>query len=106
MKPEPLPDDGDEALDALFRAARENPPDVSRAEFAFETRVLARVREEGRASVFAWAWKLTPFFAALAVAAGIWCYMQTGLQADPDALMTALSDGGRSAIAWFTEDGS
>jgi hypothetical protein len=106
MKPEPSPNQGDDTLAALFRAARENPPDVSRTEFAFETRVLARVREERRASVYSWAWKLTPFFAALAIAAGVWCYVRTGLETDPDSLLTALGDGGRSAITWFTEDGS
>jgi hypothetical protein len=101
-----MSNDGDQRLDALFRAAREDAPDVSRAEFAFETRVLARVREARRASIFSWAWKLTPFFAALAIAAGIWCYTQTGLDTDPDALIGALGDGGRSALAWFTEGGS
>jgi hypothetical protein len=107
MNPDPMPNDPpDDELSALFRAVRENPPDVSRTEFAFETRVMARVREERRASMFSWAWKLTPFFAALAIIAGVWCYVRTGLEADPDALLTALSDGGRSAVEWFTEDGS
>lgn len=101
-----MPDQGDDALDALFRAVRENPADTSRTEFAFETRVLARVREERRSSMFAWAWKLTPFLAALAVAAGVWCYAQTGMETDPDAWLTALGDGGRSALDWFTEGDS
>ncbi len=109
MNPNPQPDPADptdERLDALFAAARDEAPDVSRTEFAFETRVLARVREERRTSLLAWAWRLTPFFAALAILAGIWCYAQTGFETDPDALLSALGDGGRSAIAWFTEGGS
>ncbi len=106
MNPEHLPSSGDDGLDALFRAVRENPADTSRAEFAFETRVLALVRDERRTSMFAWAWKLTPFMAALAIAAGVWCYVQTGMETDPDALLTALGDGGRSALTWFTEGDS
>jgi hypothetical protein len=64
--------DPDLHLDRLFRAARAEVPDTSRAEFGFETRLLARLREERSASVFTWSWKLAPFFAALAIAAGIW----------------------------------
>ena len=47
-----------------------------------------------------------PFFAVLAVLAGIWCYARTGFSTDPDALLSALGDGGRSAITWLTEVGS
>ena len=107
MKPDPQqPPFSDEQLEALFAAAREDAPDTSRAEFALETRVLARVREEQRSSIWAWAWRLTPFFAALAILAGFWCYTQTGLSTDPEALLSALGDGGRSAITWLTEGGS
>lgn len=66
------PDPADAALDALFGAARAEARDYSRVAFAFETRVMARVREERNTSVFAWAWKLAPFFAAIVVALGLW----------------------------------
>lgn len=67
-------DNADNRLDALFAAARQNSTDTSRAEWGFETRVMARLREEGSpfASVVTWAWKLCPFFAALAVATALW----------------------------------
>jgi len=65
MNPEP-------DLDALFRAARADAPDTARLEFAFETRLLARLREERGASIFAWAWRLAPFFAVVALAVGWW----------------------------------
>lgn len=107
MNPDPQPHSApDDPLAALFAAAREESPHVSRAEFAFETRVLARVREERRASLLTWAWRLSPFCAALAILAGIWCYARTGFDTDPDALLTAIGDGGRSAISWFTEGDS
>lgn len=106
MKPDPQPDSHDTQLDALFAAARGHTPDTSRAEFAFEARVLARVREDQRSSLLAWAWRLTPFFAALAILAGCWCYLQTGFATDPEALIGALGDGGRSAITWLTEGDS
>jgi hypothetical protein len=65
--------DLDGQLDALFRAARAENRDTGALEFGFETRLMARLREERSASVYSWAWRLAPFFAALAIAAGIWC---------------------------------
>jgi len=67
-----MPTNPDLNLGRLFRAARGEAPDTSRFEFAFETRLLARLAEERNASIFAWSWKLAPFFAALAIAAGWW----------------------------------
>lgn len=67
-----MPTNPDLNLDRLFRAARGESLDTSRFEFAFETRLLARLREERNASVFAWSWKLAPFFAVLAIAAAWW----------------------------------
>lgn len=65
-------DDAEQKLNALFSAARSDQRDTSRVEFGFETRLSARLREEGGGSLFAWAWKLCPFFAALALAASWW----------------------------------
>ena len=62
----------DPMLDRLFEAVRSEAPDTSRVEFAFETRLMARIREEQSSSVFTWAWKLAPFFAAILVAVGLW----------------------------------
>lgn len=62
----------DPMLDRLFEAARAEAPDTSRAEFAFETRLMGRLRDEQSSSVFAWAWKLAPFFAAVVIAVGLW----------------------------------
>ena len=67
-----MKDNPDSPLDALFRAVRTATPDTARAEFGFETRLLARLREERGTGLFAWAWKLAPFFAAVALTAGWW----------------------------------
>lgn len=67
-------DNPDAQLEALFRAARAPASDTGRLEFAFETRVLARLREERHASLFVWAWKLCPLFAAMVLAAALWTY--------------------------------
>lgn len=67
-------DNLDPKLDALFAAARATVTDTSRAEFAFETRLAARLRSENSGSLFAWAWRLCPFFAALALAVGWWSH--------------------------------
>ena len=95
----------DESLDALFTAARANAPETERAAYAFETRVLARIREERGGSLFAWAWRLSPFLAALAIAAAVWCRGYTGIDADPTYALDAVQDGGKSAlVAWLAED--
>ena len=64
-------------LDNLFAAARQSKPDTARAEFGFETRLLARLRAEREqvAPWFAWTWRLAPVFAAVVLALGIWNYV-------------------------------
>jgi len=70
----------DEQLDKLFQAARSAPPDTSRAEYGFETRLLAslRTRREQPMPWFAVAWKLMPVFAAIVLALGVWTVMGSG----------------------------
>ena len=80
-------DDLDCKLDALFAAARASTPDTSRVEYGFETRLTARLRADRAGSLFAWAWRLCPFFAALALAVGWWGH--TTQRADPVAPLAA-----------------
>ena|SRR5436190_19684420 len=94
----------DPQLDALFRAARDVAPDTSRNEFAFETRLLARLREERRGSWITIALRLSPFFAALVVAAAVWCRSYTGIEPDASYAFDAVRSGGTSAlVAWLPE---
>jgi hypothetical protein len=69
--PSPRPDAD---LDALFALARARRLDTSAAEFAFETRLLARLHEKNNTeSVWAMvSWRLIPFFAACVVALTLW----------------------------------
>ena len=93
----------DHQLDALLRAAREQPLETSRAEFGFETRLMARLREERRGSVNAWAWKLAPFFAALALAAGLWSRTTARVDVDSHALAEAVQTADeRVLMAYMT----
>ena len=63
-------------LDALFAAAREARPDTSRAEYGFETRLMAHLRERRRPDpVSLWSvvtWRMVPFFAGCVVALALW----------------------------------
>ena len=64
----------DGQLDALFALARARRPDTSAAEFAFETRLMARLRAQQETDSV-WAkvsWRLIPFFAACVVALTVW----------------------------------
>ncbi len=68
----------DSELDALFARARGQRPDTTKAEYAFETRVLARVRSrqsgrEDRGSIWAMvSWRMVPFFATCVLALAVW----------------------------------
>ena len=64
----------DPELDSLFARARAQRRDTSAAEFAFETRLMARLRSQ-RDSHSVWAmvsWRLIPFLAACVVALTVW----------------------------------
>jgi len=81
----------DEELNQLFRSARAHQPDTSRAEYGFETRLLARLRtdREQPAPWYAFTWKLMPAFAAVVVVIGVRTVMELG--ADSNSLQTAIA---------------
>lgn len=94
----------DQKLDALLRAARDAAPDTASTEFAFETRLLARLREERGGAWFAIALKLSPLFAALVLAAAAWCHSSASIEPDPTYAWDAVRSGGASAlVAWLPE---
>ncbi len=86
-KASPTPD----PLDALFAAAREQRPDTSRAEYGFETRLMARLRERRQpdpVSLFSIvSWRLAPFFAVAVIALALW---QADVSSDSNDAATAL----------------
>ena len=98
----------DEELDNLLRAARaetpacaDEPGGIERIEFGFETRLLARLREDRRSSWLAWAWRLCPFAAALAIAAGVWSYTQHDDSPEGESLYAAVRLAGMPVIDYF-----
>jgi hypothetical protein len=98
-----MSDDPEKILETLFSAARAAQPETSRVEFGFETRFAARLREETRSSLAAWAWKLCPFFAALALAVGWWNY--SNLRSDTDAQIVveaARANDDQTLLAYMT----
>jgi hypothetical protein len=63
----------DHSLNELLARARACPPDTSGDEFAFETRLLAKLREDRHADERApLAWRLCPWFVVPAAALAIW----------------------------------
>jgi hypothetical protein len=70
----------DEQLDKLFQSTRAIQPDTSRAEYGFETRLLAQMRAN-RTQPTPWAilaWKLIPVFACIVVVLGVWTFTGSG----------------------------
>ncbi len=72
-----MKDDRDELLDRLFQAARGRKADTCVMEEHFETRLMARLaeRREGRGAWSAWAWRLAPWFATVAILVGVAGYL-------------------------------
>lgn len=99
-------DNTDRHLDELFEAARQESRDTSRVEWGFETRLTARLREEANpfAAVMAWAWRLCPFFAALAVAAALWSRSESGLNKAEEFLASESGQNREESVllAYFT----
>ncbi len=91
-------------LDALFRAARENAGDFDHLEFGFETRTLALIRngrEERGPSWLAWAARLCPFAAALALAAGAWAYLSWEDSPDGESVVNAVRLAGVPVLDYY-----
>ena len=101
-----MKDNLDQKLDALFAAARTAPQaDTSRAEYAFETRLAARLRAESAGTLSAWAWKLCPFFAAVALAVGWWSHTSERAEViTPLAAETAPGADEQLLVAYMTGD--
>jgi hypothetical protein len=62
------------SLDPLFAHARDLRPDTARAEFAFETRLLARLRGARRPASFGMgllAWRVMPYLALVVLGLGV-----------------------------------
>jgi hypothetical protein len=91
-------------LDRLLQAARASEPDTARLEFGFETRLMARLAEERGSSIFTFAWRLCPFFAALAIAAVMWSRTTTAhIEAEAAILAEAdRSSDEQTLAAYFT----
>jgi len=93
----------DDQLNKLFATARQAPPDTGRAEFAFETRLLARLRAEREAAApwFVWTWRLAPLFAAVVLALGVWNITGTS---DPLADLCAVGSDDVALVEMLTGD--
>jgi hypothetical protein len=62
------------SLDPLFARARALRPDTARAEFAFETRLLARLRgaqKPAHSGMGLLAWRVVPYLALLVLGLGV-----------------------------------
>jgi len=81
-------------LDRLLALARRAKGEPSRLQEGFETRLLARIREERerKASWFQWAWQLAPVFLAIVMFLGVWNYVARPVP--PADLHSAIAGGG------------
>jgi hypothetical protein len=94
--------DPDAVLDGLFARARAQRPDTAVAEYAFETRLMARLREKRTpdpASVWATvSWRLSPIFAACVIGVAIW-HSQVIAAADEAVSVATLENPG--IVDWW-----
>ena len=92
--------DHDAQLDALFALARARRPDTLATEFAFETRLLARLRsQQETGSIWAMvSWRLLPLFAACVMALTLW-HSEIVTETD-DAEQSSYSENPGTADMW------
>jgi len=98
------PRNSGDPLDTLFRAAREQAGDFDHLEYGFETRTLALIRnerEERGASWIAWATRLCPYAAALAIAAGAWTYLHQDDSPDSESVVNAVRLAGVPVLDYY-----
>jgi hypothetical protein len=70
----------------MFAQARSHRPDTGRAEYGFETRLLARLRTSPqRISLWSVAsWRLVPFFALVVAGLAFWAIQVNGAAQDSE----------------------
>ena len=73
-------------LDLLFAAVRADKPETSRAEYGFETRLMATLaaRPSRPALWTRWTWQLAPFFAVITLSLTLWSQFAPGPAATDD----------------------
>ncbi len=88
-----MEDKTNKRLEQLFSAARDAAPDTSAMEAHFETRVMARIREqrEKTAPWFGLVWRMIPIFAVVAAIAAI-CNMSFNPDHSQD-MFAAITNG-------------
>lgn len=91
----------DDSLDRLFAAAREHRPEPSPLDLGFEARLMSRIREDRSGSWFSWAWRMCPYFAALALAVGAWGYFNSEGLPDTESVAATLKEGGMTALTYY-----
>ena len=87
----------DADLDSLFAQARARRANTSAMEYGFETRLMARLREQ-KEPVGLWgmmAWRMMPFFAACVLALTLW---QTEVVSEADDAAQAAAINNPSAL--------
>lgn len=99
-----MKDESDKHLDELLSAVRSQKPDTSRLEYGFETRLMARLRGEQREAKpwYAFAWRLSPIFAGIVVALGIWTYYSPH---DPEMSAVANTEDESQMVDYLTGNG-
>lgn len=90
------PDDLNELLTRL-RDAR-TPADPDRVSLGFETRVVARLRNDRSNDGLTWFWRWAAVFGSTAIVCGVFAVQSYNAMLDES--LTAL-DGGGTLLSWF-----
>jgi len=90
----------DSNLDPLFALARAGRPGTDRAEYGFETRLLARLREsrQGPSSWAVVSWRMIPIFGLLVIGLVLW--EDQAVAAAQDAEQVASADNPEAMDLW------
>ena len=100
-----MKDDKDnDRIERLFAAARKSHVYDAKLEYGFETRVMAKIREQRNAQqpFFSWAWRLIPAFVSAVLILGIWTYMAEHKQLLDLSSITGINNEETMLVAFLT----
>lgn len=100
-------DPNEDKLERLFAAARKAKPykkESELMEYAFETRLMAKLRDRGERQTpfLLWAWRLIPAFVSIVILLGLWTYeIRYGHMTDLSAI-TDIGNEETTMVAFLT----
>ena len=97
-------DKDDDWIERLFTAARNSHSYNANLEYGFETRLMAKIREQrgSQRAFFSWAWRLIPALVSVVLMLGVWIFITEHRQLTDLSLITGINNEETMLVASLT----